>query len=242
MKKQFDIIVYPTSTLENTIQDPALEYFPSLSINDSLHFTTAEWIIILHHDLHKHFSVNHLNEIANVCLEFPMIDCFSPILEFLDTKLSPYLLDYSKGVTPQNKVEGALYDYVAAPHPYLTIVSRRIVQRTGALDLSFPLNLQFLDWGLRMYHAQGKVFSFPLQNFSMQSSFNTDVLSHHKELALVLHKNLGFKKAIDFMKKNFSWLSLFYFIKNYRTIRKKRRKATLLSPLRDADLEKLYHS
>ena len=33
MRKQFDIIVYPVKEIEPPIEDPALEWFPSLNVN-----------------------------------------------------------------------------------------------------------------------------------------------------------------------------------------------------------------
>ena len=57
--------------------------------------------------------------------------------------------------------ENAPMRYVAAPHPYLGIYSRRIIQRTGGFDITLPPTARLADFTLRMMHAGGKMFSVP---------------------------------------------------------------------------------
>lgn len=245
MRKQFDIIVYPTEEIEPPILDPALEWFASNNINDTFPKTTAEWILILHKDIG--ISSVHLNEIAKACLDLPMIDCFAPSLS-LSTNDSPFssgfLIDKKKGPITIEKVKSCPFEYVAAPSPYLMVVSRRIIQRTGAFDLDLSPVLRFIDIGLRMYHAGGEVFAIPLSPVTLNSS--TDVNSFlsikKNEYALTLFKNLGLNASLLYLKNNFSIKAIFSFFKNLRSYHHKRKKAISLSKFSEERLQKIYQT
>ncbi|HOG69612.1 MAG TPA: hypothetical protein PK366_09545, partial [Fibrobacteraceae bacterium] len=196
MRKQFDIIVYPVKEIEPPIEDPALEWFPSLNVNEALPNTTAEWIIIIHHDIN--ISREHLNQIAQACNDFPMIDCFAPSLYASSSETSfasAYVIDILKGPVTIDLHTRDPFEYVAASSPYLMVVSRRIIQRTGAFDLDLSLAIRFIDLGLRMYHAGGKIFSIPLSPVELKNSSKTkEILSiNEREWSLCLFKNMGIK-------------------------------------------------
>lgn len=245
MRKQFDIIVYPVKEIEPPIKDPALEWFPSLNVNEALPNTTAEWIIIIHHDIN--ISREHLNQIAQACNDFPMIDCFAPSLYASSSETSfasAYVIDILKGPVTIDLHTRDPFEYVAASSPYLMVVSRRIIQRTGAFDLDLSLAIRFIDLGLRMYHAGGKIFSIPLSPVELKNSSKTkEILSiNEREWSLCLFKNMGIKATFVYLKKNFKISILVHFLRKMKSFYHKRKKATLLSKFSDEYLQKFYQA
>lgn len=215
MRKQFDIIVYPVEDIEPPIQDAALGWFASKEINDALSKTSAEWIIIAHRDVK--ITKEILDQIAEACLEFPAIDCFT----FSQDNQQPL-------------------SYVAGPSPYLMVATRRIMQRTGAFDLELGLASRFIDIGLRMYHAGGQTFAIPL---SLSSHNNEGPLKETltldpRDMVQVLYKNLGIGTALSYLKKHPK--AIFSFLKNFRSCHQKRKKATSLSKFSKERLQEIY--
>lgn len=215
MRKQFDIVVYPTKEIEPPIEDDALGWFASKNINDALPKTSAEWIIIAHQEVK--ITKTLLDQIAKACLDFPAVDCF----------------------TPSEESQQPL-SYVAAPSPYLMVVTRRIIQRTGAFDLELGLGSRFLDLGLRMYHAGGQTFAIPLFSVSLKKDLPSEkmLLMNPRDVVQVLYKNLGIAVAFSYLIKHPK--VIFYFLKNFRACHQKRKKAISLSKVSDERLQELY--
>ena len=92
-----------------------------------------------------------------------MVDAFAPrIRTDKGNFLGGFLLKpAAKGSGFVEIDENAPLRYVAAPHPYLGIYSRRIIQRTGGFDTTLPEHARLTDFSLRMMHAGGKMFSVP---------------------------------------------------------------------------------
>ena len=245
MRKQFDIIVYPVKEIEPSIEDPAIEWFASENINETLPKTNAEWIILIHQDIR--ITKEHLHEIGQACLNFPMIDCFAPTLVSSSNHssfASAYVIDINKGPITWNKLKSSPYEYVAGSSPYLMVVSRRIIQRTGAFDLDLSLAIRFIDLGLRIYHAGGSIFSIPLSPIELKESSKPEDILKIKEYesALCIFKNMGIKAAFDYLKNNFRISLLFHFLTKMKSFYHKRKKAILLSKFSNERLQKIYQS
>ena len=245
MRKQFDIIVYPVKEIEPSIEDLALEWFASENINETLPKTTAEWIIIIHQDIR--ITKEHLHEIGQACLDFPMIDCFAPTLFSSSNHssfASAYTIDKNKGPIIWNELKNSPYEYVAGSSPYLMVVSRRIIQRTGAFDLDLSLAIRFIDVGLRIYHAGGSIFSLPLFPIELKESSKPEDILKIKEYesALCIFKIMGIKAAFDYLKNNFRISLLFHFLTKMKSFYHKRKKAILLSKFSNERLQKIYQS
>jgi hypothetical protein len=174
--RQFDVFVFSESFDEsdeqhqNKIQPPftdaELGWFFTNDWNKHLNEIEGEWVVFAHPSIQ--IDRNFLNNVADVTDSFPMVDAFAPRIrpprsntnkrKFFSGRILKRPLKGSGFVEID---EDAPMRYVASPHPYLAIFSRRIIQRTGGFDTTLPPNARLADYTLRMMHAGGKMFSVP---------------------------------------------------------------------------------
>ena len=249
--RQFDVFVwgepqeFSDAGRQPPFTDPALGWFFTNNFNDKLNESDAEWIVFANRSVK--IDREFLNSLAENISAFPMVDAFAPRLRYTiaegDGKKSAkfiggFKLHKSKGIEPIE--DEAPLRYVASPRPEIAVFSRRIVQRTGALDTSLPVPAQILDYALRMLHAGGRCFSVPylvaeLQGLPMDfSSENREALPH---IACALSKSLGIKAA-RFILAHPDQVGTLW--KNRKSLQEKRDKATLLSKLVPEVLKELY--
>ena len=172
--RQFDVFVFSENFDENDEQhqiqppftDAELGWFFTNDWNKHLNEIEGEWVVFAHPSIQ--IDRDFLNNIADVTDSFPMVDAFAPRIrpprsntnkrKFFSGRILKRPLKGSGFVEID---EDAPMRYVASPHPYLAIFSRRIIQRTGGFDTTLPPNSRLADYTLRMMHAGGKMFSVP---------------------------------------------------------------------------------
>ena len=215
--RQFDVFVFNENydeTQGNLPQppftDPELGWFFTRDWNKHLDEIEGEWVVFAHPSIK--IDRNFLNNVAEVTDSFPMVDAFAPRIRTNNGKfLGGYLLrPSSKGSGFIEIDENAPLRYVAAPHPYLGIFSRRIIQRTGGFDTTLPENARLADFTLRMMHAGGKMFSVPY--------------------LVILSKAFGAEASVPFALHHPSVIPTL--LRNRKQRKKKRKAATLLSKLK----------
>ena len=172
--RQFDVFVFSENFDENDEQhqiqppftDAELGWFFTNDWNKHLNEIEGEWVVFTHPSIQ--IDRDFLNNVADVTDSFPMVDAFAPRIrpprsntnkrKFFSGRILKRPLKGSGFVEID---EDAPMRYVASPHPYLAIFSRRIIQRTGGFDTTLPPNARLADYTLRMMHAGGKMFSVP---------------------------------------------------------------------------------
>ncbi len=192
--RQFDVFVFSESFDEsdelhrNKIQPPftdaELGWFFTNDWNKHLNEIEGEWVVFAHPGIK--IDREFLNNVADVTDSFPMVDAFAPRIRIEQSCsshakrfLSGYLLKRPlKGSGFVEIDENAPMRYVAAPHPYLAVFSRRIIQRTGGFDTTLPANARLADYTLRMMHAGGKMFSVPYLVAQAENSLANSEMPH----------------------------------------------------------------
>lgn len=276
--RQFDVFVFSESFDEsindkqgNKIQPPftdaELGWFFTNDWNKHLNEIEGEWVVFAHPSIQ--IDRDFLNNVADVTDSFPMVDAFAPRIRIeshvhstpTSTKqntdkrkfLSGRLLKCPlKGSGFVEIDENAPMRYVALPHPYLAIFSRRIIQRTGGFDTTLPPNARLADYTLRMMHAGGKMFSVPylvaqaensivncnekyLQTRTAQELNESKVpdlaecAPDLKSTAIILSKAFGFEDSLPFAIRHPSVIPTL--LSNRKERKEKRKAATLLSKL-----------
>jgi hypothetical protein len=172
-----------------------------------------------------------------------MVDAFAPrIRTDKGNFLGGYLLiPAAKGSGFVEIDENAPLRYVAAPHPFLAVFSRRIIQRTGGFDTTLPEYARLADFTLRMMHAGGKMFSVPYlvaQATTDEAERIVGINAEKKQAptaqdlkatALVLSKAFGIEASLPFALRHPSVIAALF--ANRRATKEKRKAATLLSKL-----------
>ena len=234
MIRQFDVVVWGCDTFTPPFTDNSLGWLYGNDLNSLLTQCEAEWIVIAHKciDIDRQF----LNDLADCTSGFPMVDAFAPRIRVVGKQefLSGNKLDAREGISMLD--ENAKLRYVATPHPLLAVFSRRIVQRTGAFDLSLCTPAQLADYALRMLHAGGKMFSVPYLVASTQEP--ADVTCPANDLAFALVKSFGFWKNRKFLLRHAGTLRPLW--KRNKELEEKRDKAILLSKLKGEFLAELF--
>lgn len=236
--RQFDVLVWDSAedpTQDKTpfsppFTDDALEWFYGNDINASLATSEAEWIVFAHKSVK--IDRQFLNDLAECISGFPMVDAFAPrIRSTKDNSFhSGFRLDARKGLCMLD--ENAKMRFVAAPHLLISAYSRRIVQRTGAMDANLSKKAQAIDYALRMLHAGGKMFSLPYLVASTSESIDDSLFNDKESLndfAYALFKSLGLWKNRRFLLRHFGTLKALW--KRRKELEEKRNKAILLSKL-----------
>ena len=253
--RQFDVFVFNENhdeTQGNLPQppftDPELGWFFTRDWNKHLDEIEGEWVVFAHPSIK--IDRNFLNNVAEVTDSFPMVDAFAPRIRTNNGKfLGGYLLrPSSKGSGFIEIDENAPLRYVAAPHPYLGIFSRRIIQRTGGFDTTLPENARLADFTLRMMHAGGKMFSVPYlvaqatgDGAEAVTGNNRKENAHNlaemragmrdlKSIAIILSKAFGAEASVPFALHHPSVIPTL--LRNRKQRKKKRKAATLLSKLK----------
>ena len=246
--RQFDVFVFDENfdkaqgkIPQPPFTDPELGWFFSNDWNKHLDEIEGEWVIFAHPSIK--IDREFLNNIAEVTDGFPMVDAFAPrIRTNKGNFLGGFLLKrHSKGSGFIEIDENAPMRYVAAPHPYLGIYSRRIIQRTGGFDTTLPPSARLADFTLRMMHAGGKMFSVPYlvaqANNEVEASAseithepNAGIAPDLKATALVLSKTFGIEASFPFALRHPSVIPTL--LRNRSAIKEKRKAATLLSKLK----------
>ena len=238
--RQFDVFVFeqegPQFThWEPPFKDPALGWFHDSDWNRLLQEIEAEWVIFTHPAVK--IDRDFLNDLAQVTDGFPMVDAFAPRLRTAGHFYGGTLLNANKGFI-QIKEESPMR-FVAAPHPFIGVFSRRIIQRTGIFDLELPPELCLLDYSLRMAHAGGKMFSVPYLVAQLQASndpnfeqiLNSQFLSTPSRTIpqwQIIYKNLPLQNLLGFTLRHPSAIPQFL---RTNKLKIKQDKATSLSKL-----------
>lgn len=253
--RQFDVFVFDENYDEAQgklpqppFTDPELGWFYTNAWNRHLDEIEGEWVVFAHPSIK--IDRNFLNNVAEVTDGFPMVDAFAPrIRTDKGNFLGGYLLKpASKGSGFVEIDENAPLRYVAAPHPYLGIFSRRIIQRTGGFDTTLPESARLADFTLRMMHAGGKMFSVPYlvaqatgdeveavtgndckenaHNFAGMRAGMCDL----KSIAIILSKAFGAEASVPFALHHPSVIPTL--LRNRKQRKEKRKAATLLSKLK----------
>ena len=263
--RQFDVFVFDENYDETQgkipqppFTDPELGWFFTNDWNKHLDEIEGEWVVFAHPCIK--IDCDFLINVAEVTDGFPRVDAFAPRIRTNKRKfLGGYLLrKASKGSGFIAIDENAPMRYVAAPHPYLGIYSRRIIQRTGGFDLTLPHTARLADFTLRMMHAGGKMFSVPYlvaQAINDDAVINTGENAHESDIgnapesiasrtapnlaecapdlkatALILSKAFGIEASLPFALHHPSVIpSLLH---NRRALKEKRKAATTLSKLK----------
>ncbi|MBQ7079492.1 MAG: hypothetical protein IJM92_07475 [Fibrobacter sp.] len=185
--RQFDVFVFDENFDEAQgkisqppFTDPELGWFFTNDWNKHLNEIEGEWVVFAHPSIK--IDRTFLNNVAEVTEGFPMVDAFAPRIRIKSNVYQESHADLNKNNVIIDKIkflggyllrptakgsgfieidENAPMRYVAAPHPYLGIYSRRIIQRTGGFDITLPPTARLADFTLRMMHAGGKMFSVP---------------------------------------------------------------------------------
>jgi hypothetical protein len=232
LRKQFDIIVYPSKEGAPEVEDPALEWFFVENINEALYQGDAEWIIIAHQN--TRITVDLLNSIADATLEFSQVDAFAPWIQDAEDSTqiitSGFLLSKTKGALPEflGEYKPPSLRFVASPSPYLAVFSRRILMRIGGFDENLRSELRFLDMGLRLYHAGGSLCSLP-RTLAKAKRIEAVVPrnKYRQELAAVLYKDLDFSFLLPYLWRHPSTIPFLFL--NKKNLDIKSLKATELS-------------
>ena len=237
--RQFDVFAFDENFDEaqgNLPQppftDPELGWFFTNDWNKHLDEIEGEWVVFAHPSIK--IDRDFLNNVAEVTDSFPMVDAFAPrIRTDKGNFLGGYLLKpASKGSGFVEIDESAPLRYVAAPHPYLGIFSRRIIQRTGGFDTTLPEYARLADFTLRMMHAGGKMFSVP---YLVAQATNAEVetaaeMRDFKSMAVILSKAFGAEASVPFALHHPSVIPTL--LRNRKQRKEKRKAATLLSKLK----------
>ena len=224
--RQFDVFVFDENYDEALRKNPQppftdeeLGWFFTNDWNKHLDEIEGEWVVFAHPSIK--IDREFLNNLADVTDSFPMVDAFAPRIRVeVHTAsdgsartskkrfLGGYLLKHaSKGSGFTAIDENAPLHYVAAPHPYLAVFSRRIIQRTGRFDTTLPPIARLADFTLRMMHAGGKMFSVPYlvaqatnDEPKQAIGFGTDTgtAADLKATALILSKTFGVEASLPF--------------------------------------------
>ena len=237
--RQFDVFVFNENYDEAQgklpqppFTDPELGWFFTSDWNKHLDEIEGEWVVFAHPSIK--IDRDFLNNVAEVTDSFPMVDAFAPrIRTDKGNFLGGYLLKpASKGSGFVEIDESAPLRYVAAPHPYLGIFSRRIIQRTGGFDTTLPEYARLADFTLRMMHAGGKMFSVP---YLVAQATNAEVetaaeMRDFKSMAVILSKAFGAEASVPFALHHPSVIPTL--LRNRKQRKEKRKAATLLSKLK----------
>ena len=249
--RQFDVFVFDENYDEAQgklpqppFTDPELGWFFTSDWNKHLDEIEGEWVIFAHPSIK--INRNFLNNVAEVTDSFPMVDAFAPrIRTDKGNFLGGYLLKpAAKGSGFVEIDENAPLRYVAAPHPFLAVFSRRIIQRTGGFDTTLPEYARLADFTLRMMHAGGKMFSVPylvaqatneeaetvVSNASSEKARGLMGVRDLKSTAIVLSKAFGAEASVPFALHHPS--VILTLLRNRKQRKEKRKAATLLSKLK----------
>ena len=249
--RQFDVFVFDENYDEAQgklpqppFTDPELGWFFTSDWNKHLDEIEGEWVIFAHPSIK--INRNFLNNVAEVTDSFPMVDAFAPRIRTDKGKfLGGYLLKpAAKGSGFVEIDENAPLRYVAAPHPFLAVFSRRIIQRTGGFDTTLPEYARLADFTLRMMHAGGKMFSVPylvaqatneeaetvVSNASSEKARGLMGVRDLKSTAIVLSKAFGAEASEPFALHHPS--VILTLLRNRKQRKEKRKAATLLSKLK----------
>ena len=253
--RQFDVFVFDENYDEAQgklpqppFTDPELGWFYTNDWNRHLDEIEGEWVVFAHPSIK--IDRNFLNNVAEVTDGFPMVDAFAPrIRTDKGNFLGGYLLKpASKGSGFVEIDENAPLRYVAAPHPYLGIFSRRIIQRTGGFDTTLPESARLADFTLRMMHAGGKMFSVPYLVAQATGDEAEAVTGNDckenahdlaemcagmrdlKSIAIILSKAFGAEASVPFALHHPSVIPTL--LRNHKQRKEKRKAATLLSKLK----------
>ena len=251
--RQFDVFVFDENFDETQGQipqppftDPELGWFFTNDWNKHINEIEGEWVVFAHPCIK--IDREFLNNVAEVTDGFPMVDAFAPRIRTNNGNfLGGYLLKRkTKGSGLVEIDENSPMRYVAAPHPYLAIYSRRIIQRTGGFDTALPENARLADFTLRMMHAGGKMFSVPYlvaQATNDVAENAAKALGHEadaqelKATALVLSKAFGIEASLPFAIYHPSVIPTL--MRNRKERKEKRKAAILLSKLRNDFLKEV---
>ena len=237
--RQFDVFVFSENFDETQgtlpqppFTDPELGWFFTNDWNKHLDEIEGEWVVFAPPSIK--IDRQFLNNVAEVTDGFPMVDAFAPRIRTDKGKfLGGYLLKpAAKGSGFVEIDENAPLRYVAAPHPFLAVFSRRIIQRTGGFDTTLPEYARLADFTLRMMHAGGKMFSVPYLVAQATSDEAEAVAGMRdlKSIAIILSKAFGAEASVPFALHH---PSVIWTLFRNRKIRKEKRKAaTLLSKLK----------
>jgi len=249
--RQFDVFVFDENYDEAQgklpqppFTDPELGWFFTSDWNKHLDEIEGEWVIFAHPSIK--INRNFLNNVAEVTDSFPMVDAFAPrIRTDKGNFLGGYLLKpTAKGSGFVEIDENAPLRYVAAPHPFLAVFSRRIIQRTGGFDTTLPEYARLADFTLRMMHAGGKMFSVPylvaqatneeaetvVSTASSEKARGLMGVRDLKSIAIVLSKAFGAEASVPFALHHPSVIPTL--LRNRKQRKEKRKAATLLSKLK----------
>ena len=249
--RQFDVFVFDENYDEAQgklpqppFTDPELGWFFTSDWNKHLDEIEGEWVIFAHPSIK--INRNFLNNVAEVTDSFPMVDAFAPRIRTDKGKfLGGYLLKpAAKGSGFVEIDENAPLRYVAAPHPFLAVFSRRIIQRTGGFDTTLPEYARLADFTLRMMHAGGKMFSVPylvaqatneeaetvVSNASSEKARGLMGVRDLKSTAIVLSKAFGAEASVPLALHHPSVIPTL--LRNRKQRKEKRKAATLLSKLK----------
>jgi len=237
--RQFDVFVFDENYDEAQgklpqppFTDPELGWFFTSDWNKHLDEIEGEWVVFAHPSIK--IDRNFLNNVAEVTDSFPMVDAFAPrIRTDKGIFLGGYLLKpATKGSGFVKIDENAPLRYIAAPHPFLAVFSRRIIQRTGGFDTTLPEYARLADFTLRMMHAGGKMFSVP---YLVAQATNNEAeaaarMSDLKSTSIVLSKAFGAEASVPFALHHPS--VILTLLSNRKQRKEKRKAATLLSKLK----------
>jgi hypothetical protein len=265
--RQFDVFVFDENFDEaqgNIPQppftDPELGWFFTSDWNKYLNEIEGEWVIFAHPSIK--IDRTFLNNVAEVTDSFPMVDAFAPRIRIKSNAYRESSDSSSSNRSDINKVnflsgsilrpaakgsgfieidENAPMRYVAAPHPYLGIYSRRIIQRTGGFDITLQPTARLADFTLRMMHAGGKMFSVPYLVAQIKAD-GVEKCAHGesaaelticapdvKTTAIILSKAFGIEASLPFALHHPSVIPTL--LRNRSVIKAKRKAATQLSKL-----------
>ena len=249
--RQFDVFVFDENFDESQgkhpqppFTDPELGWFFSNDWNKHLNEIEGEWVVFAHPSIR--IDRQFLNNVAEVTDGFPMVDAFAPrIRTDKENFLGGYLLmPAAKGSGFVEIDENAPLRYVAAPHPFLAVFSRRIIQRTGGFDTTLPEYARLADFTLRMMHAGGKMFSVPylvaqatneeaetvVSNANSEKACGLIGVRDLKSIAIILSKAFGAEASVPFALHHPSVIPTL--LRNRKQRKEKRKAATLLSKLK----------
>jgi hypothetical protein len=249
--RQFDVFVFDENFDESQgklpqppFTDPELGWFFTNDWNKHLNEIEGEWVVFAHPSIR--IDRQFLNNVAEVTDGFPMVDAFAPrIRTDKGNFLGGYLLmPAAKGSGFVEIDENAPLLYVAAPHPFLAVFSRRIIQRTGGFDTTLPEYARLADFTLRMMHAGGKMFSVPylvaqatneeaetvVSNANSEKACGLMGVRDLKSIAIILSKAFGAEASVPFALHHPSVIPTL--LRNRKQRKEKRKAATLLSKLK----------
>lgn len=243
--RQFDVFVFDENFDEAQgkipqppFTDPELGWFFTNDWNKHLNEIEGEWVIFAHPSVK--IDREFLNNVAEVTDSFPMVDAFAPRIRVERNFFGGFILRKPiKGSGFVEIDENAPMRYVAAPHPYLAIYSRRIIQRTGGFDTALPENARLADFTLRMMHAGGKMFSVPylVAQATTVEAEEAATTSDIKATSLILSKSFGLEAAVPFAIHHPSVIPTL--LSNRKERKEKRKAAILLSKLRNDFLKEV---